>query len=286
MSVTIKQLTPDKNEQLMGLEQYGFSVFPGCNSSFEIPLINNKPNLNLTPELKEKFEKYFNKDFDSPEGQEWLRSYSVDINHDLTVLDPKNIEHEFILHILKSNNGMGIVAMNQNAIEESPVNTFKYIVTNEETEVEERVSKKEIKLNAYDKLNTLWKSNTNRLVLLAKYIFPANSGIGDNKQLAFDKLEEYIGKTISNAEHFLRVTEQDPEHINTVVKIRSAIHRNIIRMGPDNQYILFSSGNKLGRNEEEVIAFLSNPTNKDLLGYDTEDDLPYSVSAQLKSQTI
>lgn len=282
MSITIKQLPPAPGEELMGLEKEGLSMFPGCESTFEIPLIQGKPNVKFTEEEKAFFEGVFKQDFDSPEGQEWLRNYTIKISHDLTALDPKNPEHQFIVFVLKQNNGMGLIAMNPEDIENAAINTFKFIVSDEMKEVGERVSKKEIKMSAYKKLMELYESNTQRLITLAKHIFPANSGIGENKQLAFDKLEDYISQNNVNAEQFNRLCSQDPDYIATVVKIKTAIYKNVIRKGQDGLYYLYSTNTKMGRTEDEVIAFLTNVSNKDLLGYDIEDDLPYSVSAQLK----
>lgn len=281
MSVTIKQIAPSLDEPLMGLEKYGYSVFPGVVSEFEIPQQNGKIDLKLTQDQKKFYEDYFKLDFDSESGQSWLKNYTIKVDHDITALDPKNVEHSFILHILKTFGGFGLIAMTDNAIDESAVNNFKFMVSDELSEVGNRVSKKEIKLNALTKLRELWLSNTNRLCLLANYIFPANVSVGDNKTLAFDKLEEFITKTTGDAELFLRVTELDPEYVQTVVMVKSAIHRGIIRKETDGQYSLHSSGTKLGRNEEEVIVFLTNPANRDLLGYGNADDLPYSVHAQL-----
>lgn len=283
MSITIKQLKSDPQDPLLGLEREGLSVFPGCDTIFEIPIIKGKPHIQLEGEEREKFEKFFNMKFDSPEGEQWLRDYNIKINHDLTALDPKNVEHQFILHVLKANNGMGIIAVNEQVIEDAPINTFKFIVSDEERELDQVVSKKEIKMRAYKELSNLYESDTKRLVTLSKFMFPINSGIGDSKQLAFNKIEEYISSNNTNAEHFLRVTKMDYEYIATHVKIKTAILKNIIRMGSDNQYFLYSANVKLGRTEEEVVAFLSDPQNIDLLGYDTVDDLPYSVSAQLKN---
>ena len=100
--------------------------------------------------------------------------------------------------------------------------------------------------------------------------------------MAFDKLEEYISQSTSNSEHFNTVCSQDAEYLATVVKIKTAIYKNVIRKGQDGIYYLYSTNTKMGRTEEEVIAFLTNVAHKDLLGYDIEDDLPYSVTAQLK----
>ena len=45
MSVLIRQRDPQPNEFLMGLESHGYVMFPGCDTEFDIPILNNKYNL-------------------------------------------------------------------------------------------------------------------------------------------------------------------------------------------------------------------------------------------------
>jgi len=288
--ITIKQLKSSPDDKLMGLEKNGLMVFPNCQSHFEIPMIQGVPYIGQNKEeYKEaikRFEEYFNQDFSSKEGIEWLKNYVVVIDHDLNGYNPMNVEDQFILHILKVHKGFGIVAINSVELDEAPISTFQFILSDDNKDLEARVNKKEIKLSAFTKLSDLWNSNTGRLITLAKYLFSANSGIGQNKQLAFDKLEDFISKSTENANIFLRATQQDPEYVETVVDIKDAIYRGIVRKENDGQYKLHANGTSLGRTEDEVIHFLMKSENKDLLGYGLEDDQPYSIKSQLKKATF
>jgi len=285
MATLLKQLPPEPGTQLMGLEDFGMSVFPGCTTSIEIPMINGKYNIGLDndPVLKKEFEEHFNINFDSPQGQEFLENYTIKIDHEIMAFDPKNsIEHKWLLHLLKVNSGMGIIAINDAALDSSPINTFKFKIVDETFELEERVSKKTVKANAYQLLDKYNKPSSNRLILLANYLFP-HAGIGENKNLAFDKLEDFINTSYANTQKFIEISNLDPEYIELVVKIKKAINFNIIRMGKDGQYVLNSTDSKLGRTEDEVISFFKILSNKDLLGSNSKDDLPYSITSQLKS---
>lgn len=286
MAVLIKQVKPEPGTILMGLENEGMVVFPDCETVFQIPEVYGKPNIGLdgknkeTKELKEKFESYFNKKFDSPEGLEFLRNYEIVIKHDVTAYDPRNTKDLFDLHVLKVNNGMGIVASSQVAIDESPINTFKFIVTDENVEVEERVRAKETKMAANRELSKLYEGNGSRLILVAKYLFSVNAGIS-TKIVAFDKLTDFLDRGTENCKMFLESLKIEPSHLTTVVKVKEAIYRNIIRYH-NGQYVLFATQTPLGRNEEEVIKFCTNVNNKDIMGEGLPDDSPTSISAQLK----
>ena len=288
MSVTLKQIPSDPTQNLMGLENFGFSVFPGCSTNFEIPWINGRPNIGLTDkkdkDLKDKFEKFWGVEFDSERGREFLATYEIKINHDIEAFDPeKNLKDAWDLHLIKVNNGMGIIAVDDDVVNEVAVNNFKFKLTDENKDLEAKITKKQITLKAGAKLQELYESNTNRIVLFAKYIFPAGSGIA-TKNLAFSRLEDFISKNTNNAEKFLEVVKLEPEYLETVVKVKEAIFRGIIRIGPDGKYILSMSGTVLGRSEEEVIQFCLNPSNIDIVGTGGKTDAPSSLTSQLNDK--
>ena len=288
MSVTLKQIPSDPTQNLMGLENFGFSVFPGCSTNFEIPWINGRPNIGLTDkkdkDLKDKFEKFWGVEFESDRGREFLASYEIRINHDIEAFDPeKNLKDAWDLHLIKVNNGMGIIAVDDDVVNEVAVNNFKFKLTDENKDLEAKITKKQITLKAGAKLQELYESNTNRIVLFAKYIFPAGSGIA-TKNLAFSRLEDFISKNTNNAEKFLEVVKLEPEYLETVVKVKEAIFRGIIRIGVDGKYILSMSGTVLGRSEEEVIQFCLNPSNIDIVGTGGKTDAPSSLTSQLNDK--
>lgn len=288
MSVTLKQIPSDPTQNLMGLENFGFSVFPGCSTNFEIPWVNGRPNIGLTDkkdkDLKDKFEKFWGVEFDSERGREFLATYEIKINHDIEAFDPeKNMKDAWDLHLIKVNNGMGIIAVDDDVLNEVAVNNFKFKLTDENRDLEAKITKKQITLKAGAKLQELYESNTNRIVLFAKYIFPAGSGIA-TKNLAFSRLEDFISKNTNNAEKFLEVVKLEPEYLETVVKVKEAIFRGIIRIGPDGKYILSMSGTVLGRSEEEVIQFCLNPSNIDIVGTGGKTDAPSSLTSQLNDK--
>jgi hypothetical protein len=288
MSVVLKQMPPDSNDMLMGLENFGYSIFPGCSTGFEIPIVNGKHNIGLDgpkdKDKRKKFETFFGVEFDSDRGREFLEQYEITVKHDIEAFDPeKNIRHEWDLHLMKVNNGMGIIAVSDEILENTPVNNFKFKLTDENRDLENKVTKKQIIVKAISKLGELMDSTSNRIVLIAKYIYPSGSGIA-TKNLAFAKLEEFISKNLENAEKFLDVTNLEPEYLDTVVKVKDAIFRGIIRLNQDGRYQLAMTGTVLGRSEEEVIQFCLSPANADIVGLGTKDDKPSSLTSQLKEK--
>lgn len=282
MALLLKQKKPNQDISLMGLEKLDLSVFPGCMTTMEIPIVNNRYNIGLDDKKeRSKYEKFFGVEFDSPEGQEFLSNYEIKISHDVSAYDPRNPKDAFDLHILKVNGGMGVVALSEQALEESPIDTFKFVITDEYAEVEERVRGKEVKTQAIVELGKLNDNKSNRIILIAKYIFGITGQTLTNKQIAFDKLYDYIDNNIKNASNFLTVCRIDVTHLNAVVKVKEAINRNIIRFN-NGQFVLYATQTPLGRTESDVIDFCTNPVNIDIMGAGLKDDSPTSITFQLK----
>ena len=282
MSTVLKQIAPPLDEFRLGLEQNGMSVFPGVTTKLEIPILKGKHNIGMEndPELKQKFENYFGVKFDSPEGVEFLDNYTIEIDHELMIFDNNNMDHQFVLQVLRANNGLGQVAMNTAAIENTPFNNYRFQITDEAFEQTERVAKKRIKAEANAILNKYDTASNDRILILGNYLFP-HAGIGDNRVVAFDKLSDFIEKGTQNAEKFIEISKLDVLYLKTVVKVKKAIHQSIITLGKDGVYKLDGVDAELGKTEEDVIDFFTKPSNKDLLCTGGKEDLPYSLTIQL-----
>lgn len=286
-NVVIKQLPPDPDAKLMGLENENLSSFPGVESQFEIPVMpNGEFKLGLdgkdkeTKALKTEFENHFGVTFDSEEGEQFLSDYKIQIKHDITAYDPLNIKDKFDLHILKVNKGMGVVAFSDEDMESLAVNTYRFKATDEGVEVKDRIVTSQRKVAASTKLNELFKGDSKRLVTIAKYIFGVDSGIG-NTDLAFDRLFSFIEAHSKNVQAFLDIVEKEPEFIHTVVLVRDAINRSILRKRDTGVYYHFATGADMGRTEDELVKYCLNPNNIDIVGRGFKDDLPTSIMAQL-----
>ncbi len=287
MSTVLKQIPPSKDDFRMGLEQFGHSVFPGVTTELEIPILRGKHNIGMEDDsaLKEKFENHFGLKFDSPEGQQFLDEYRLRIDHDLMIFADNNLDHQFMLQVLRANKGMGQVAVNTSELENSPLDSFRFQLTDESFEQTERVAKKRIKSEANAILNKFDVASIDRILILGNYLFP-NAGIGDNRTLAFDKISDFIEKSHPNAQKFIDVSKLDALYLKTVVKVKKAIHQSIITLGKDGVYKLDGVDAELGKTEDDVIDFFTKTSNKELLGTGSKEDLPYSLTTQLTQSNL
>lgn len=277
MTTLIKQRKPDPGEVLMGLENIGYTLFPECQTTLEIPMIKRKFNLGLSDEEKKAFENYFNVQFDTPEGYEFLSNYRIELRHDVNPKDHNKMEHLFDLAILKANGGMGVVQFED---DEDFFGKRPFIATNEEKEIKDEVGKKQTRNKAIKSLEELAKKKTS-LIKYAKYIFDLGAA-EISEDIAYKRLDDYIMG--GQADKFLNIMSLDPDYVDTVVTVKDAITHGIIRLGQDQWYSNYANQTKLGRNLEEIVNYLNNPNNQDQLGLGSKDDLPYAIKRQLKEK--
>lgn len=273
----IKQRKPNEGEFLMGLENLEYVLFPDCETVLEIPMIRGKYNLGLTEEQQKTFEDYFNVKFDSPEGVEFLSNYQIVLRHDVNPRDDRKMEHLFDLLVLKANNGMGAVQFTEDP---NDIGRLPFVATNEQKESEEKMSKNQTRNKALSELEKL-SNNKAKLTKVCKYIFDLNTQ-DLTEQNAYNRLDAYIMG--GQAEKFLHALTLDADYVDTVVTVKDAMTKGVIRLGQDQWYVNHANQTKLGRNLEEVVNYLSNPQNQDQLGIGNDKDLPYAIKRQLKER--
>lgn len=289
MGSLIKQRSPVDGEQIMGLQDFGFVLYPDAETELEIPYVNNRFKLGsssetksgLTSQQKTKFENAFGVDFDTPDGQEFLSNWRIKINHLTTPVDRLNIEHEFNLCILQANDGMGIVNM-KGTQNDDELARLPFVLIDENNELADKVTRTMTRNQAISELNNLQVKNKEKLVKIAKYLFNLNAEF--TVEAAYVKLDEFITSKTSNGETFLKTLKLDDEWIETTVLVKDSMNAGIIRRGEDQYYFNNASGVKLGRTIEEIVKFLSNPDNQDQLGIGSKNDQPYSLKSQLKNK--
>lgn len=276
----IKPRQLEKNEALVGFESLGSYLLPGCTSTIDIPFLRGVPSIGLdgpaNEKLRKKFEDYFNVDFNSPQGLEFLSNYQININHEDNFFNVNNVESEFIIHILKHNGGMGIVALDANDASVEP-----FVLQDEGKDMKIKVDKSKVEAEAISTLLNLQKKSPTKLEVIAKYIFDNVSSI-TNPEIAFTRMFERLTgpKKHDMCLEFLSIYATDMETVEVTVLVKEAIAKNVIRH-MNGFYENYADRTKLGRNMTEIVNFLKNPANSDILGNGTKEDKPSSIRIQL-----
>ena len=279
--ILITQRKPEN--PLPGFEELDYLVFPACNSNLIIPYVGGKYQLGFeynSPEAK-SWEKLLGVKFDTPEGQAFLDNYTIDLNHDSTIITqtPKG---RFDLHLIKVHNGFGVIKLDD--AEVGPSDPYIFELKDVEKEQDKHYTKVRVKNEAIAELEKLDQSSKQKLILIAKYIFEINSGINTDV-IAYNRLDAYISQSDQNAAYFLRALKVDSNYMDTVVTTKEAMSRNIIRLS-GKHYINYATGNILGKTFEEVVEHLNDPTNIQELGTGLKGDDPTSIKMQLKNSAV
>lgn len=147
----------------------------------------------------------------------------------------------------------------------------KYYVSREFEEVGDRVAKKKRYAEAVAELLKLMKS-PDKAILIGKYLDLAVSNNMPQDNL-FDTLQLYIDddSKVNSVERFLAATQKTPEELSIKLLYSDAIQFRVIRY---NEGLYQRGAITLGKNPDEVVAWLSNPTHSgELLSIQEEVEL-------------
>lgn len=280
-NVVLKQAPT--TEFRLGLEKEGLQMFESSFSSYEIPFYQGKFQPGLTPEEKVIVEEYFGRKFDDSADFEFWNNYVIEVKHTIMPYDLKNPRDLLHFSVLKQ------LKLAAPSLEEAnnPMANYIFVLHNDNAEQEIKATLYEKVDEAIIELNKL-KSTPKYLIGVAKYILPVNTGIGDNKTLAYSKLRELINGDLTNGrnegvDRFNRALALDKKLLYATVDFRSALRRNIIRKNVKGFFYNPLSQTVYGKNEQECVKFLINPKNQDELGTGTKNDTNYSIRTQLKN---
>lgn len=286
MGSYIKQRTPQEGEEIMGLERFGYVMFPDSTTTLEIPYMNGRHKLGnysgkdatkfgLTSKQQTEFEDYFGVKFDTPEGFKFLNEYQISISHLTNPFDENDIKQKFEMTVMKANDGMGLVDVNTT----QDVTRYPFVLVDEQQEIEVKTNRNVTRNEAIVKLEKL-NEDKKKIVRVAKYIFNLNLDITPVQ--AYNQLNDFIFDKFQNCDTFNQALGLDDEWVDTFVTVKDAIHSGIIRRQEDGWYVNNANTEKLGKTVEEITRYLNHPDNAGTLGTGGTKDAPYSIKAQLK----
>lgn len=285
-SVQIKEFVNSDNFNL-GLEKAGLSKWEGSSTMMDIPMVNGVYQINIPdPEAKKKILAWLGiDDFNSDKGKEVLANHSITVNSGVNSLNLDDPSDLFNYYLIKSK--FGIVAPTYDDAM-NPMSNYKFYIANDAEEQKTKVTKKERMLEASAELLMLKKKEPKRLIYLAKFILPNHYSVGTLEQ-AFLNMTEYVeGKIIPLTEKpfekFLDATEIPNEELMIRVDIKDAVRYGIIRRNKKGVFFNHLTGNEIGRTEDEMFFYLSQPQNQDELGTGTSADAPISIRYQLNNR--
>lgn len=280
---------PTNIDKVLGFDKYQEGKFPGTKTVI-IPFkqMNGHYRHGVTNETHREFiEKNFfgGESLESEVAKDYFRTCMVELNPDITFFDTENPESLLKYYIAIS--APEIVAPSRADAKSKSMSVRPFIVEDGVEIKKEQLSIRQKTNKARAKLAEL-ELEPNYMLVLAKYLAPANAGISDSEK-AYIYLDDLLtGKYTNDSEliavnRFNQALSVDREILYISSDVKEALYKNIIR----KQGGIFTnpiSQTPYGRTEEEVINFLSQDMNQEELGTGTQLDKPYSIRFQLKNR--
>lgn len=276
--IVIQQAATDQFR--LGLEQEGKQLYELAASTYEIPVVNGKLNHGLTPDEAKIVEAFYGLQFDNPDHRSSWTNIVLEIKHSMKVINPSNPQDLLLLGVLKAN---GILATSTEDVQMDPQAKYVFVLRNEGDEERQKATLYERLDENITRLSQINKESKKYLMALAKYL--TNSLTIGTDQLAYTKLRDYIDGKYTRTQkealnRFETTLEMDKTRLYTIVDVKEALYRNIIRRDINQRFYNPLTTTVYGKTEEEVVDFLMRVENQDELGVGV-DAPPYSIRKQL-----
>jgi len=259
--------------------------FEQTSSSYEMmyDVSRKKWRHGLTEDEVKVVEKYYSRKFENPDDREFWSGLSFEVRHDIDPIE--SIQHPPDLLKVRVLQVLGVVGDAISILEGE--STADFMLSDNVKETAMKASVYEKRDEAISKLIAIKKSKK-YCMAVAKYLLPTTVRI-DTLDDAYTKIREYLdGNVIKGKNEAIRkfneACEMDKTLLYVTVDFNSALHKNIIRKNASNKFYNPMSGTEFGKNGQEAISFLMQPSNQDELGTGGVGDKDYSIRVQLKNR--
>lgn len=205
-----------------------------------------------------------------PDNSEIWGKVFIKLGNDDIVLSPKdNLDHLILVKAIE-NGGFSLIA---SSFEEAKRTKQKWYLDRQIETMSTKINVSKLRNKALSILQTISEDEPRRLYYVAKNI-DAHSHQYSNKTLQdviYDNMDKYInGLGYDNdkkrcAKSFIDYTEMSIEDLKIKAIIKDASFYKFITLKPDGMLYETTQSVMLGRNVSDVLEFLKNPTNEDML---------------------
>jgi len=301
----------DANVENMGLENYGYVVYPGTSQVEQIAAIEKNgvvryitgldefaPEVQLLAEeqrdavilirhvicelekqlatnvIKIDDEAFWDKvQLLKPNNNEFWGVLTLKCNNDPLFLNPKKEPLDLLRLMAIEAGGFDLVAKSYEDAQ-TRAKPPKWYLDKEINTVATRTEYKKIRNKATAILEELFGKKPQKLLYMAKTL-DANSTQYKNStphDIVYDNLDEYIqgngveGNKTRAAENFIKASELTMETLKLKAIVKDAAFYKFIVSKPDGMLYHAKKHTVMGRNVSDVVEFLRNALNEDILG--------------------
>lgn len=205
-----------------------------------------------------------------PDNSDIWGKVFIKLGNDDIILSPKeNLDHLILVKAIE-NGGFSLIA---SSFEEAKRTKQKWYLDRQIETMSTKINVSKLRNKALSLLQTISEEEPRKLYYVAKNI-DAHSHQYSNKTLQdiiYDNMDKYInGLGYDNdkkrcAKTFIDYTEMSIEDLKIKAIIKDASFYKFITLKPDGMLYETTQSVMLGRNVSDVLEFLKNPTNEDML---------------------
>ena len=207
-----------------------------------------------------------------PDNVKFWETISISCGNDPVTLEPGKDPYDLIKFMSIEAGGFDIIAKSNedaHALAVAP----KFFLDKEVHTVSSRTTFKRLRNKAIGLLDGISNKNPKKLLYITKTIDSNSISYKFNTPLdiLYDVMDDYInGKGVEPnktraAEHFILTAELNMETLKLKALVKDASFYKIISLKQDGMLYHTTSSTMLGRNIADVVIYLKNPLNEDML---------------------
>jgi hypothetical protein len=302
----------DPNKENMGLEDYGYALFPGTYHEEQLAAIERNglvrfitgldefaPEVQNIKDVEQKEAVIFNircvvshlekllatnvidpEDGDfwnkvkllRPENFEFWGKISLRCGNEPIHLDPANDPYDLIKYMAIEAGGFDLIGKSYEDANAQAV-APKFFLDKEVHTVSNRTSYKKLRNAAIGKLDEMYNKFPKKLFYVTKVLDTdsVNYKITTPLDILYDVMDEFINgygmetNKSKAAQMFSDTSELDMETLKLKAVVKDATFFKYISLKPDGMLYHTASSTMLGRNVSDVVLYLKNPLNEDVL---------------------
>lgn len=207
-----------------------------------------------------------------PDNSEFWDKIKVRCGNEPVALTPDTDPYDLIKLYAIEAGGFSLVAKSLDYARRQPVPPKFYLDKLEET-ASTNTEVKKLRNKAAALLQTLFDTNTNKLMYIAKVLDPNSTQYKKStpNDIIYENLDAFIsGESVDkdkrrSAKRFLDTADLDMETLKIKALVKDATTYKFIATKPDGFIYHLESSVMMGRTPADVVEFLKNPLNEEIL---------------------
>lgn len=207
-----------------------------------------------------------------PDNDDFWGKIRMKFTNEPLFLDPANDPNDLIKLTAIEAGGFSLVAKSLDDARKSS-KTYKFFLDKYEETASIKTEVKKMRNKALAELQKLFDKNANKLFYVCKVIDGNSTQYKKSTPLdiLYDNMDKYInGETVEKdkrktAERFLDVANSDMETLKMRAIVKDANFYKLIATRGDGFIYHMKSSTLLGKNPSDVVAYLKNPLNEEIL---------------------